>query len=394
MLCNEYPPGAHGGIGTHTQLLGRALVRSGHEVRVIGVYPREERGRAYEVDEGVRVWRLRSGESRPAKALSRYQLFRAVARWSRGRKIDLVEVPDWEGWVAGWPRLEVPVVARLNGSAAFFAAEMGESPPRLTAALERASLRRADDWCAASRYVAERTIDLFDLPSAPATILYNAVEVPPSAPDNGRVAGRVVFSGRLIAKKGVESLVRAWSRVRTRVPAAELHLFGRDGPRGRRDSMRAFLEGLHADGPDPAIVFHGHVTRDTLGRALDTASVAVFPSFAEAFAFAPMEAMAAGCATISSRRGSGSELIVDGRDGLLVDPADPEGIADALVRVLTDGDLNRRLGAAGRRRIEAAFSLPILEPRNEAFYRSAIARFGGSRAGASADLPQGKGAAG
>ena len=49
-----------------------------------------------------------------------------VSAWAREGAIDLVEVPDWEGWVAGWPRLPVPVVARLNGSVAYFAAEAAE----------------------------------------------------------------------------------------------------------------------------------------------------------------------------------------------------------------------------------------------------------------------------
>jgi glycosyltransferase involved in cell wall biosynthesis len=374
-LCNEYPPGPHGGIGTLTQLLGRALVRSGHAVRVVGAYRAGYPARPDEIDEGVRVWRLREGASRPGKAHSRWRLFRTVRRWSRDGEIDVVEVPDWEGWAAGWPPLPVPVVARLNGTAGFFAAEMGERAPRITSALERASLRRADFWCAASRYVAERTGSLFDLPVAEAPILHNAVELRPLPPEDGRLPGRVVYSGRLTPKKGVEPLVRAWPGVLARVPEAELHLFGRDAPIGRNRSMRALLETMVADLPDSRVVFHGHVNRDALATALDSASVAVFPSFAEAFAFAPMEAMGAACATISSRRGSGPELVVDGRDGLLVDPADPGQIAAAIVRLLTDVDLRRRLGIAGRRRIEESFSLPHLVRGSETFYRDAIERF-------------------
>ena len=38
-VCSEYPPSLHGGIGTYTRVLGRALRHRGHEVRVIGVYP-------------------------------------------------------------------------------------------------------------------------------------------------------------------------------------------------------------------------------------------------------------------------------------------------------------------------------------------------------------------
>jgi glycosyltransferase involved in cell wall biosynthesis len=298
-----------------------------------------------------------------------------VRGWTRDRKIDVVEAADWEGWIAGWPRLSVPVVARLNGSVAYFAAEAGESAPRLTAALERSSLRRADAWSAASRYVAERTRVVFGLPLEPMSILYNPVELRPEPPATARVPGRVVFSGRLIAKKGVEPLFRAWPRVRAQVPEAELHLFGRDGPAGGAGSMRAILQGMLDGQPDAGIVFHGHVEREELARALDTASVAVFPSFAEAFAFAPMEAMASACATVYTLRGSGPELVSDGRDGLLVEPSDPGAIASAVIRLLMDPDLRLRLGRAGRRRIAESFSMPVLLPANEAFYREALGRF-------------------
>lgn len=377
LLCNEYPPGPHGGLGTLARLLGKALVGAGHEVRVAGVFPGEFAGPPHEVDEGVRVWRLRGGSSRPAKALARRRLYRMVRDWTRDGRIDLVEAADWEGWVAGWPRLPVPVVARLNGSVAYFAAEAGESAPRLTAALERASLRRADAWSAASRYVAERTRAVFDLPLAPMPILHNPVELRPAPPESGRVPGRVVFSGRLIAKKGVEPLLRAWPHVRAGVPGAELHLFGRDGPAGRGGSMRALLQERIGGRADAGVVFHDHVEREELARALDTASVAVFPSFAEAFAFAPMESMASGCATVTSVRGSGPELVTDGRDGLLVEPSDPAAIAGAVIRLLMDAALRLRLGRAGRRRIAESFSMPVLLPANEAFYREAIERFHG-----------------
>jgi hypothetical protein len=43
-ICSEYPPGPHGGIGTMTQVLARALVARGHGVRVIGVYQRDYPG--------------------------------------------------------------------------------------------------------------------------------------------------------------------------------------------------------------------------------------------------------------------------------------------------------------------------------------------------------------
>jgi len=85
--------------------------------------------------------------------------------------------------------------------------------------------------------------------------------------------------------------------------------------------------------------------------------------------------MAQGCPTIYSMLGSGPELIDDGRDGLLVDPASPQQIAEAIVCLLRNDDLARRLGAAGRERVQRAFSIDRIVRINEDFYAECARRF-------------------
>jgi len=139
--------------------------------------------------------------------------------------------------------------------------------------------------------------------------------------------------------------------------------------------MQALLRTQHNGRVGKTIHFHGHVDRAKLIGTLLSARLAVFPSYAEAFAIAPLEAMACGCPTIYSRRGSGPELIEDGRDGLLIEPDRPEEIAEAIIRLLTDDNLARRLRVAGRERVRKNFSTPILLARNEAFYRDCLNDF-------------------
>ncbi len=382
LVCGEYPPGPHGGIGTMVQQLARGLAGLGHRVRVVGIYgpgfPDADRDRDGEVE----IWRLREPVHPAGWILARYQLYRTIARWSRAGEIDLVEVPDWAGAAAGWPRLPVPVVARLNGSATYFAAEMGTAvDPRLER-IERASLHRADFWCSVSRYTAERTRSIFGLRSEPTAILYNSTELPEwqGGPSVTRRPRKVVFTGTLTRKKGVVSLVRAWPRVRAACPDAELHLLGKDDRLAGGTSMTDYLRSLLPDGVAGSVHFHGHVTREELFAALRSARVAAFPSYAEAFAFAPLEAMACGCATLYSQRGSGPELIEDGRDGLLVDPDRPEEIGDAIVRLLLDDELAGRLSVAGRARVESAFSVQGFVSRSDALFHDCVKQFGSRRA--------------
>src|SRR3954469_5918867 len=92
-LCNEYPPGTHGGVGSFTQTLARAMVARGHEVTVVGVYPAGRRGE--EEDRGVRVVRLpHSPIPRTGFLLNGRAIRRALRRVDRGSRVDVLEGPE------------------------------------------------------------------------------------------------------------------------------------------------------------------------------------------------------------------------------------------------------------------------------------------------------------
>lgn len=367
-LCSEYPPVPHGGIGSVTQTLGRALAAHGDEVKVVGIYAPGEADSAPQFDQGVEVWRLPRPSSRLGWMAARYRVFRQVTSWASRGLIDLVECPDWEGWTACWPRLSVPIVARLHGSSSYFSAELGLHRRASVFWLERAALRRADFWCSVSRYTARKTAELFQAPASPTAVIYNSVEIPEESESNPRDPNDVVFSGTLTAKKGVYPLVRAWARVHQSHPAARLHLYGKDTTRPGGPSERsALLEELPPP-VRPSVVFHGHQPREQLLQHLRRARLAVFPSFAEAFAMAPLEAMAQACPTIYSTLGSGPELIDDGVDGILVDPAHPPALAAAIGRLLDDPAFAARLGEAGRAKVLRRFSTGAILQSNLQFY--------------------------
>lgn len=374
-VCNEYPPGPHGGIGTFTQVMARALCAAGHNVRVIGAYSQDYPAADYEEDHGVRVWRQRMPTHRFSWMLARYKLFRKIAEWCKNEELDVVEVPDWEGWAAGWPTLCVPVVCRLNGSASYFAAELGTRIKRTMFHLERTSLNRADFWCSVSQYTAEKTKHLFGLRTACSAILHNAIELPTESGANHRSKNRVVFTGTLTRKKGIVSLVNAWPRVLEECPNAELHVFGKDNRTEDGQSMQTVLDKQLNGQSGESVFFYGHVTRDRLFSELLAARAAVFPSYAEAFALAPLEAMARRCPIVNTWRCSGRELIDPEKHGLLVDPERPQEIAAAIIRLLKDDRLAKQLGEAAAARVQQEFSLNALLEQNLSFYRNCITQF-------------------
>jgi glycosyltransferase involved in cell wall biosynthesis len=183
----------------------------------------------------------------------------------------------------------------------------------------------------------------------------------------------VVFTGTLAPKKGIQSLIRAWPLVREGCSDAVLHVYGKDGRTQCGEPMRENLE-QELEG-DTSVRFYGHVPHEVLFEALAAAAVAVFPSYSEAFGIAPLESMAHGCATVYTRCGSGPELIHDGVDGLLIDPADPKDIAQAIRRLLADPELAARLGAAGRQRVFREFACEVQVRRNEEYYAECMDRY-------------------
>ncbi|HMF07755.1 MAG TPA: glycosyltransferase family 4 protein [Thermoanaerobaculia bacterium] len=372
--CSEYPPGPHGGIGTLIQLLARGLVERGHGVRVAGMYPADYPAADREVDEGVEVFRFRERPGRFSWVPARIRFFRLLSRWSRAGEIDLIEVPDYGAPAAGWPSLPVPVVTRLSGSGGFFAAEMGRVLDR-SFYLELASLRRSDFWFSESRYMAERTRKLYRLATPPSAIIYNPVALPPPVRFENRSPSKVVYAGTLTEKKGVIPLIDSWPRVRAAFPQAELHVRGKDGRAPQGGSMREFLQRRAGNAAAGGVSFHDQVPLDALIEEFQSARVVVLPSYAEGFALTPLHAMAAGCPTIYTRRGSGPELIQDGENGLLVDPAKPDEIAEAIMRLLGNEELAARLGSAARHHIQQNFSLEKILEENEHFYEECLRRF-------------------
>jgi L-malate glycosyltransferase len=118
--------------------------------------------------------------------------------------------------------------------------------------------------------------------------------------------------------------------------------------------------------------FLGAVPR--AARLLPHFDVFVLSSVWEGMSNGLLEAMAAGRPVVATRVGGNPEVIVDGESGLLVPPRDPQALADAVLRLLRDPELARRMGAAASRRVEAEFTLPRMVHRLECLYDELLAQ--------------------
>ena len=95
------------------------------------------------------------------------------------------------------------------------------------------------------------------------------------------------------------------------------------------------------------------------------AALLVMPSFYESFGIACLEAMAFGLPVVATRVGGLPEVIEDGVTGLLVPPGDADALAQAMIRLLSDADLRRRMGQAGRERVLKEFTTERADPGDD-----------------------------
>jgi glycosyltransferase involved in cell wall biosynthesis len=188
------------------------------------------------------------------------------------------------------------------------------------------------------------------------TVIHNGVAAA-GQPGRGRQVRRalgipetaplVAMISTLRPEKAHEAAFRALPALRQRFPALRLVVVG-DGPdRSRLEPM--------ARAADGAVVMTGY--RDDVMAVMDAADVLLHPSRIEAFPTTLLEAMAASVPVVATAVGGIPEIVHDGETGLLISPPpDPGRIAAAVSTLLEDGDLRRRLGAAGRTRFEETFT--------------------------------------
>lgn len=197
----------------------------------------------------------------------------------------------------------------------------------------------------------------------------NGVEIDEAADARDYAApGRrtIAYVGRLHPSKGADVLLTALRRVVDTRPDLDwaLWLFGDGQLRGALEAQAQAL------GLAERVTFWGTVA--PLTPYLDQADLFALPSRSEGISNALLEAMARGLPCVVSAIGGNTDLIHSGENGLLTAPEDAAGLAAALVDMLDDEALRRRLGTAARRTVEAGYSLESVARQYLALYRSLL----------------------
>lgn len=165
-------------------------------------------------------------------------------------------------------------------------------------------------------------------------------------PEDALVVGKIA---RLFPLKGHDQLMDAAPAIVERHPGVRFFLVG-DGILYEQLRSRARAAGILEN-----FIFGGLIPRERIPAMLSIMDVLVHTSLREGLARVLPQALAMGKPCVSFDIDGAPEVVIAGETGFLVKPGDSEALADAVSRLLDDGELRARLGAAGRQRVDPAF---------------------------------------
>ncbi|MFF0905455.1 UNVERIFIED_CONTAM: glycosyltransferase family 4 protein [Kocuria sp. CPCC 205316] len=174
----------------------------------------------------------------------------------------------------------------------------------------------------------------------------------------------VLSTGRLTHMKGQRYLIEAAALLAPVCPKLQVVILG-------EGELRQNLEDLVAEsGLAGSVHLPGH--RGDARMLLDAADVFALPSRAEGMPLALIEAMEAGLPVVATRVIGSTEVVTDGETGLLVPAQDAGMLAEALVKLLGDGEVRALYGAAGRKRYLRDYTVEAMVTRTQAVYDLAL----------------------
>ena len=287
--------------------------------------------------------------------------------------------------IAGLKRAWAPQIIHINalGSSAIFNVSIAQTPdPRLLVTLHTLHGQLENTRTAGSDTLLKKTLASADwvacvseavlrdarrqVPeiTTSSSVIYNGLD----EPDIIRqplpfAAPRLLCLGRLVAVKGFDLALKAFSKLIERFPRAHLVIAG-DGP------MRPALQEQASElGVENRVDFTGWIAPEKVLDLINTATMLVIPSHREGLPLVGIEAAQMGRPVVATQVGGLPELIVHGETGLLVEREDVEGLAQAIAFVLDHPQQASRMGEAARYRAREMFSLDRCIDAHDALYR-------------------------
>lgn len=386
-LSFEYPPDtAIGGISTYTEHISKLMVAKGHYAEVFTSSPHRESLNEV-IAPGLVIHRIHT--------TNRNEFHKIILSYFSQRhaqiQFHLVESPEYscEGVSIRQSFPQLPMVIRFH-SPSFLVKELnrqfsdhvikekvkkifGIKQYKKEKDREYQFAQLSNTWTAPSVAMkdilmerwntAEKNITVLANPFQPSENLLN---IPVSS-----TAQTVTYIGRLETRKGLTQLTKAIPLVLEQKPGIIFRFIGKSdhGPNKKKlmiDYMKQELKNYA-----PQLEFINHVPKAEIENYLTQTAVCVFPSLWEVFGYVCVEAMAAARGIVASKHGGMKDMLEDINGGVLVDPFEPQQIADGILYLLNTPAVRMEMGLRSRQKVIDYYSIKLVD-ETEAYYRSIL----------------------
>jgi len=375
MIAREYPPNVYGGAGVHLRELSRCLSKlMDVEVRCFGdVNSRTPHLRI----RGYMPWEDLDCAFQPKFNSIFNTLSTNLAMICEEIDSQIVHTHTWYGHFAGYLAkvlYAVPFVATchsLEPLRPWKVDQMGKGY-EVSTWMEKTGIEGADKVIAVSKIMKEDILKYFAVRADRVEVIHNGIDLdtwtqkemtPELKKRYGIEDEYILFIGRPTPQKGMEYLIDAMEHIPCQLVMGAV---GAD-TREYEDRMRAKVQ------ENKKIVWiHELLKEEEYMQLYTSARVFVCPSIYEPFGIINLEAMSCKTPVVASAVGGILEVVVHEETGLLVEPANPRKMADAVNKLLKDPEMARMLGENSRRRVEELFSWDGIADQTKKLYEKLV----------------------
>jgi D-inositol-3-phosphate glycosyltransferase len=387
-----------GGQNVYVYELSLGLARLGFQVDVFCRRDSRRPAQVVRLAPGVRVVHVPAG---PAAFVKKDDMWAYMPEFRDGclqfmlRQRAGYDVLHSNFWMSGWvacelkARLGLPFVHIFHALGAIKRLEQGaaDTSPLERQEVELRTLREVDvliSQCPAevddlARYYTPDLRNVCIVPSGVNVERYHPVPLRRARahlhlPEEPLVIG---YIGRLVPRKGIDTVLEAFAQLSHQPSKRRLRLMVVGGEaRDPEQDTSAEAPRLRQVATELGVADRtwlvGKRQPDELADYYGAADVMVSVPWYEPFGLTPLEAQACGRPFVGSAVGGITFTVEEGVTGLLVPPRDPDALAARLAQLLADPEMRRRLGRAGRRRVEREFTWARVAERTAAVYESLI----------------------
>lgn len=345
LATNDFPPKI-GGIQTYCYQLVKNLALLGEEIVVLA--PRVEGDLEFDKRQNFQIVRVRN-------KLNLYFTFFFILRRKRIERILVAHRANYAR-LASWAN----ALFKISYDIVVYAGEILLSKRKSSI---QKNFKRAKKIITISHFTKEKLIRI-GIPQEKIVVIHPGVDPTKFNPrlDSSQIRERynlenkkvILTISHLVKRKGHRNVLKALPQVLEKIPNLVYLIVGKGE---EEEALRKVVKDLKLEG---RVIFAGEVRREEeLPLYYGACDLFIMPSYeikekgdVEGFGIAYLEAGASGKPVIGGRSGGVPEAIIDGETGLLVDPLNIDQIARALVKLLINPELSRKLGETGRKRVE------------------------------------------